>query len=201
MKSTVIGISGTYRKEGITSQAVTAILGVAAKSGMQTQEIHLTDRHIEFCSNCRACTNDDATKPRGQCTRDDEMESILSDIENADAIVLASPINFGTVTAIMKRFIERLIVLTYWPWGKLAPQKRITDLNKKAIIVTSSSCPALLGRLVMPGALRLLKTAANLLGARVIKTLYFGGVCGAKSQELTPRQLRAAKLAAAKILE
>lgn len=25
--------------------------------------------------------------------------------------------NFGSVTAIMKRFIERLTVYAYWPWG------------------------------------------------------------------------------------
>ena len=48
----------------------------------------------------------------------------------------------------------------------------------------------------MPGALRLLKTAANMLGARVVRSLYFGGVCSSKNKQLTARQLKAAERAA-----
>ena len=145
MKNTIIAITGTYRKDGVTDQAIAAIMEVAASSGMQTEEIHLSDQSIEFCSDCRACTQDDGTQPRGQCKYDDDMPRILSAIERADAIVLASAINFGTVTALMKRVIERLVALTYWPWGKIGPQNRIADREKKAILVTSSSCPAWLG--------------------------------------------------------
>jgi multimeric flavodoxin WrbA len=45
------------------------------------------------------------------------MGAILDEIAASDAVVLASPMNFWTVTALMKRFIERLVCFAYWPWG------------------------------------------------------------------------------------
>ena len=41
--------------------------------------------------------------------------ALLNELERSDAIVLASPMNFWTVTAVMKRFIERLLG-SAWPW-------------------------------------------------------------------------------------
>jgi hypothetical protein len=85
------------------------------------------------------------------------------------------------VTAITKRFMERLAVYAYWPWGKIAPKFRNAKLNKKAIIVTSFTPPAWIGRLLMPGTPKALKYMAKVLGARVVKILYFGMV-GKKSE-------------------
>ena len=79
----------------------------------------------------------------GKCVHDDDMEEILGKIEDAEGIVLGSPINLSTVTALMKRFTERLVVFAYWPWEKAAPRMRITTPNKKAVLVTSSAAPAL----------------------------------------------------------
>ena len=79
-------------------------------------KIYLIDKHIEFCANCRTCTQQEG-QTRGQCSTIDDMRGILDEIERPDAIVLASPMNFWTVTAIMKRFIERLVCYAYWPWG------------------------------------------------------------------------------------
>ena len=68
---------------------------------------------------------------RGKCVQDDDMEEILQQIDTADGYILGSPVNFGTVTAVMKQFMERLAVYGYWPWGKIAPPKfRNTKLNK-----------------------------------------------------------------------
>ncbi len=116
--------------------------------------------------------------------------------DDADAVVLGSPVNFSTVTALMKRFIERLIPYGYWPWGKaLAPVNRIVKADKKAVIVTSSACPAFIGRILMPGALGALKKAAKVMGAKVIKSLYFGPVAGREDSQLSAKALRKARKA------
>ncbi|MGA1870361.1 MAG: flavodoxin family protein [bacterium] len=197
MNRKVIGIIGSYRRGGITDQVVSCILDSAKQNGMETKKIYLTDYSIKFCLNCRVCTQTDPHKIRGDCIHNDDMDQILKEIDNADGLILASPINFSTVTAIMKRFIERLIVYVYWPWGKIAPQKRIKKLSKKAIIVTSSSCPALIGRIIMPNCLNILKNGAKIAGAKVVKSLYFGGVCYTEKQKLTEKQLRKVKKAGA----
>jgi len=185
----VVGIVGSYRKRKTIDSAVSAILEGAESKGAQTKKIYLLDKHIEFCKNCRSCTQEKVRGNRGECVHNDEMEEILSDIDDADAVVLGSPINFGTVTAVMKIFIERLIQYAYWPWGKTAPVRRIKKKNKKAVTVTASACPAFIGRILMPGALGTMKQAAKVMGAKVIKSLYFGPVAGREDSSLSEKAL------------
>jgi len=192
----VVGIVGSYRKEMTIDSAVSAVLQGAEAGGAETKKINLLDKHIEFCTNCRSCTQEKVEGRRGKCVHNDDMDNILSEIDGADAVVLGSPVNFSTVTALMKRFIERLIPYGYWPWGEaLAPVNRIVKPDKKAIIVTSSACPAFLGRILMPGALGTLKKAAKVMGAKVAKSLYFGPVAGRENAQLSERALRKARKA------
>ena len=190
----VVGIMGSYRKGQIIDSAVSAVLDGAEAQGAQTNKISLLDKHIEFCNNCRSCTQIQEAVRRGPCVHDDDMEAILIEIDNAHAVVLGSPINFGTVTAIMKRFIERLIPYAYWPWGQaLAPRYRIRKADKKAVTITSSACPALLGRILMPNALSIQKKAARTIGAKVVKSLYFGPVAGKQNSQLSEKALQKAR--------
>ncbi len=55
-RNKVTAIVGTYRKGGIIETAVAEILAGAEQEGAQTRRVYLIERHIEFCRNCRACT-------------------------------------------------------------------------------------------------------------------------------------------------
>ena len=194
---TVVAIVGSYRREGIIDEAVEAILAGARAEGAITSKIHLLDHPIEFCRNCRACTQPEGSL-RGPCPQHDSLTLILDQIDAADAIVLASPINFFNVTAMMRRFLERLVAYAYWPWGTPAPSERINVKNKKAIIVLSSAAPAILTR-YLTGAPKALKTAASLVGARIAGTLYCGLAAQSPDQKLSPAILRKAHLLGRKI--
>ena len=190
MSKKIVGIVGSYRKGRIIDSAVSAVLEGAKEGGAETKKIYLVDKHIEFCRNCRTCTQAEPESSRGKCVHDDDMEEILGEIESADGVVMGSPINFFTVTAVMKRFIERLVGFAYWPWGQNAPKLRIKKPNKKAVIVTSSACPAFIGRILMPNALSVLKSAARCMGAKVVQRLYFGLAAGEEEQKLNEKALR-----------
>ncbi|HNR12538.1 MAG TPA: flavodoxin family protein [Thermodesulfobacteriota bacterium] len=168
----VVAITGTYRKGGIIDKAVDEILASAREGGAEAIKIYLIDKQIEFCRNCRTCTQEKGER-RGQCCILDDMGGILEQIGHADAIVLASPVNFGTVTAVMKRFIERLICFSYWPWGANAPKPRSNRKDKRAVVVVSSAAPSFLARL-STSVVALLKTSASLLGARTVGVLFIG---------------------------
>ena len=103
----------------------------------------------------------------------DQMTRVLDLLDASDAILLASPVNFGTVTALMKRFMERLVCYAYWPWGMLAPKARRRQMSKRAVLVASSAAPALLARFMTPVG-KLLKQAAGLLGAKTVGALFIG---------------------------
>lgn len=192
MAKQVLAIVGSYRKGKVIDSAVDAVLAGAAEAGAQTEKIYLIDAHIEFCDNCRACCQQPGK--RGACRHRDDMESILDKIERSDALVFASPMNAFTVTAITKRFIERLLVYAYWPWGQPGPKMRPVSKSKKAVIVVSSAMPAILGRLLFGQMFRLLKGTQKAYGAKVIKTLYFGMVAQNPTWTLSQRNLNRCRI-------
>jgi putative NADPH-quinone reductase len=98
---------------------------------------------------------------------------ILNKIESADVIVLGPPVNFGTVTAVMKKFMERSICYVYWPWGTGTPQVRRQLRTKQAVVVTSSAAPEIVARF-SSNIIKLLKQAAGRLGAKKTEVLYIG---------------------------
>ncbi len=87
----VVGIVGSYRKNGIIDSAVTEILDAAATEGAETQKIYLQDRHIEFCTNCRVCMEERGSVrligvelgsiPNLSANSQDKLISVLSNFE------------------------------------------------------------------------------------------------------------------------
>jgi NAD(P)H-dependent FMN reductase len=168
----VVAVVGTYRRGRTIDTAVDEVLRGAQEAGAETEKIVLLDKHIEFCTNCRVCTQTPGIA-RGRCVLDDDMEEILDTLDKADAFILATPVNFYTVTAIMKRFIERLVCYGYWPWGTM-PKNRIKKGRKKALLIASSACPAFIGRIAFRHIFSILKGAVRCLGAGPIHKLYLG---------------------------
>jgi NAD(P)H-dependent FMN reductase len=193
MAAKVVAIVGTYRKGGVTDSAVDAVLAGAKEAGADVAKIYLLDQHIEFCRNCRACTQQQAPV-RGNCVIEDDMESILSQIDAADALVLGAPVNFFNVTAVFRIFMERLVSYSYWPWSAKAPAVRKPTKQKKAVLVTSAAMPTFLIRWAT-GAPRALKATANVLGAKSVKKIVIGFAAQKPEAELPKRVLlRARKL-------
>ena len=183
----VTAVVGSYRKGGVIHQTVDEILASAKESGAEVTKIDLLDKHIEFCTNCRSCTQKEGVV-RGECPLEDEMSFILSEIERSDAFVLASPMNFWTVTALMKRFIERLVCYSYWPWGAPSPKFRNKVKTKRAVLVLSSAAPSIMVRL-LSSMVSLLKTAAGVLGAKTVGIL-FVGLCAQDPHYQIPEHIK-----------
>lgn len=196
MAKNIIAIVGTYRKCKTIDTAVDELLKAAHEQGAVTEKIFLLDKNIEFCRNCRSCTQQAGTE-RGSCVINDDMKQVFEKIDAADSIVLAAPVNWFNVTAVMKKFIERLLPYAYWPWGKGIPKNRIKQMAKKAVVITSSGCPELLGRFFFRGTLGILKAAAKCVGAKVVKKIYIGIAAVTEDQPLPEKykkQLRDAGL-------
>lgn len=200
MTKKTVAIMGTYRRGCVTEQTVDAILGAIGKRGGQSEKVVLLDEKIEFCRNCRTCTQEDGDRRRGRCVIEDDMDGVLAKIDAADAVILAAPVNFSNTTAIMKRFIERLICYTYWPWGKMIPVNRIKRSEKRALLFTSSGAPAIINRIIMPCPLKALKIAANVMGARVKKSIYMGSAGKDQGEKFGAGDLSRAESAAAWLL-
>ena len=187
----VLALVGSYRKGGVIDTAVEEVLAAAQEAGAKTTKIYLIDEHIEFCRNCRSCTQEPGDG-HGVCPTEDDMARLLELVGQHDALVLASPMNFFTVTAVMKRFIERLVCYAYWPWGMGAPKTRLyAGKRKPSLVIISTAAPSIM---VPPFSHigHILKTAAVLLGGQKPKTLWIGL---AGMQPHTPLRARTLKKA------
>jgi NAD(P)H-dependent FMN reductase len=172
MPKKVVAIIGSYRKGGTVDTAVDAVLGGAREHGAETTKIYLIDQHIEYCRNCRTCTQTESPV-RGECTIQDDMTAVLTEIHRADSVVLGSPVNFYNTTAVFRTFLERLVGAVYWPWGLWSPNPRCKDLPRKAVLIASSAAPGIFLPFAT-GAPKALRVAANCLGARPVAKLWIG---------------------------
>ncbi len=97
----VLGISGSPRKGGNTDILVKEALKSAEENGADTEFVGLAGKEIKGCIACSDCGK------KAKCVIDDDMQEIYPKMVAADAIVLGSPVYFGTVTAQTKALIDR----------------------------------------------------------------------------------------------
>ncbi len=104
----VLAINGSPRKEWNTATLLNNALDGASTPNNDTEIIHLYDLNFKGCTSCFACKLKNG-ESYGRCAFKDELSPVLESIENIDALILGSPIYLGTVTGLMRSFLERLI--------------------------------------------------------------------------------------------
>ncbi|MEW6536396.1 MAG: flavodoxin family protein [Candidatus Auribacterota bacterium] len=201
MKKSVLAIVGSYRKGGVIDQTIDVILNTASERGAEVEKIYLADHRIEFCIKCHEYAQHDSEHKQGNCGHKDDMPALFDKLAAADAVVLGSSVNFGTVTAQMKRFIERLMVYAYWPWRKQIPVMRPSKKYRSAVVISSGACPAFLGRFFLSYTRKILRTAAYIIGCKVVSSLYFGAVTIERGYRLSASQVKSVRKAAVKLLK
>ena len=96
-----LGISGSPRVDGnsmlITGHALTAM----AEEGIETELISLAGLSILGCNACMACLKQE------RCIIEDDLMPIYEKMKAADGIIIATPVYFGSATALVKGLIER----------------------------------------------------------------------------------------------
>ena len=101
--SNVLGIVGSPRKNGNTYILVSKILEGAKEQGATVEIIFLGELSIRQCDGCYACWHG------SECSKRDDMNKIYQKINQADALVLGTPVYWYNVSALMKGFIDRFV--------------------------------------------------------------------------------------------
>lgn len=102
-----IGIVGSPRKNGNTEILTAHCLQAIVEGGLETELIRLSGLDIRPCNACDVC------REEKRCPIDDDVLRIYEKMKAADAIILASPVYFSAVTALMKALIERTGFMSY----------------------------------------------------------------------------------------
>lgn len=116
-------IDGGPRKNMNTAAMCERFAEGARAAGAEVKVVRLYGIDFKGCMSCMAC------KLKGKasqiCKFKDAITPILEEIATADGLALASPIYFGSVTAEMHKFLERLEFpwLSYNDYTLTAPKK------------------------------------------------------------------------------
>lgn len=126
----LIAINGSPRKGWNTAAMLKHAVEGAAAAGAETETVHLYDLQFKGCKSCFACKTKGG-KSYGKCSMKDDLTPVLQKVEEADALILGSPIYWGRVTGEMASFMDRLWFpyLVYADYSKtLFPRKIRTGL-------------------------------------------------------------------------
>lgn len=106
----VIAVNGSpHAGIGNTSMMIEMLREPLSKEGLDLEVINLAEQKIDYCVGCGLCLE------KGNCWRQDDHAQIARRLLDADAVILASPVYIGHVTAQMKAFFDRSLSLGHKP--------------------------------------------------------------------------------------
>ncbi len=101
----VVAFNGSPRREGNTYLLVQRVFEELHKERIETEYYQVGDKPLRGCTACRKCFEN---KDKKCVLPDDGLNGYVSKMEEAEGIILASPVYFSNVTAGMKALIERV---------------------------------------------------------------------------------------------
>ena len=102
----VLIINGSPRKDGNTSVALNEMTKVFEEQGIEAEVVQIGNKDVRGCIACGSC----ATK--GKCVFDDVVNELAPKFEEADGLVVASPVYYASANATLIACLDRLFYST-----------------------------------------------------------------------------------------
>ncbi len=99
----VLVISSSPRKDGNSDLLCQEFCKGANNAGHKVEYVRLADKTINYCIGCYAC------EKLGKCFQNDDLNDLAKKMENAEVIVLATPVYFYSMSGQLKVFLDRLV--------------------------------------------------------------------------------------------
>lgn len=102
----VLLVNGSPHKNGNTAYALNQMAEVFAAEGVETEILHIGSQAIRGCIACRSCAK------TGKCVFDDAVNEAAPKFQEADGIVVGSPVYYASANATLVAFLDRLFFST-----------------------------------------------------------------------------------------
>lgn len=102
----ILCIAGSPRRQGNSERLLEACVEGVREAGGEPDVLVASEAGIQPCRGCNTCSR------TGECVIADGMADVSRRIDAADAIIVASPVYFATVPAVLKVLYDRL--QPYW---------------------------------------------------------------------------------------
>lgn len=106
----VLVLNGSPRANGCTATALKEVIGVLNSEGIDTELVLVGNQNIRGCIACRQC------RERGKCVFDDLVNETAGKFEEADGLLIGSPVYYGSPNGTFLSFLDRLFYST--PFSK-----------------------------------------------------------------------------------
>ena len=103
----IVIVKGSPRREGNSASLAEQVAAGAQAAGAEVESFYLHGMDINPCDACDACQS----APYEGCIVEDDMQLLYPRLEEADALVIASPVYWFTVSAQTKLFMDRCYAL------------------------------------------------------------------------------------------
>jgi hypothetical protein len=99
----LLGIVGSARKGGNTDTLVSRVLEAAKSKATEAEveKVHLQDLNIHPCQGAFSC------EARKGCVLPDDMQPLYKKLQQADGIVIGTPVYVGNATGMLVNFLDR----------------------------------------------------------------------------------------------
>ncbi len=157
----ILLVIGSPRTEGNSATLAKQVAGGAEAAGAEVESFYLHGMHIQPCTACDECREETGK----DCVIDDDMQTLYPKLRRADALVIASPIYWFTVSAQTKVFMDR--------WYALGgPQEEYAAFAGKriGIVLTYGDLDPFVSGAV--NALRTFQDAFDYVGAEIVGMVY-----------------------------
>lgn len=104
----VLLLNGSPNSKGNTARALDEMVKVFEKNGIETEVVQIGKQNIRGCVNCRSCGK------TGKCVFDDAVNEIAPKFEEADALVVGSPVYYASANATLIACLDRLFFSTHF---------------------------------------------------------------------------------------
>jgi len=99
-------INGSPRKDGNTNTALKEIASQLTVNGVDSEIVWIGNKPVRGCIGCAQCK----ANGEGKCVFDDDvLNSIIEKMNEADALVVGSPVYYGTPTGNILNVIHRML--------------------------------------------------------------------------------------------
>lgn len=129
----IVSLLGSPRVGGNSATIANRFTETAALLGAETRTFELNRLAYRGCQGCYACK-----KGLDHCVLQDDLTAVLAAVQEADLVVLASPVYYGEVTAQLKGFIDRTFSYLK-PDFHVNPRPSRLDPKKLVIVLTQAN--------------------------------------------------------------